>query len=293
MSLRLLTRYSGTAHIKATHDAEIFKSIFGLENKILSNGDNLEITVAAGTGTVTIGTGAFSFCGRVGIVDSDITATYARPASDTIYAKIGVAFKYERNTETNIETISAVALKSAEVASAALAAAESIEYGGTTPMTQIDSSSTEAYFIVGEFIANASAISGLEYKTEVLKSVAELAELETKINAAYEYVEGATPVLVLDYHSVSTSGDYITLSLDTWLGTEYDYLIIDCGIGGIVKERWGNILSDSTPKYYLPGTGNTRWLTVTRVGTTHDYRISIGATSLSGSTSIYVYKSKY
>lgn len=158
MATQILHGHTGTDHLTAARQAEINKALWGDDSVVFKVGSELDITIEAGTGTVTIADGVFSFNGVLGVVETSDTATYVKPASDTIYAKIGVAVRYTKDSGTQVEALDIVCLKSAETASVALTQAETIDYGDG----EIGSAITEAYYPLYEFIANASGYSNLE-----------------------------------------------------------------------------------------------------------------------------------
>lgn len=300
MGTQIGNGHTGTEHMTAARWQAVFKSLWGADNVVFKTGSELAITITPGTGTVTVADGVFSFNGVLGVVETSDTATYVKPASDTIYAKIGVAVKYTKDSGTQVEALDIVCLKSAETASVALAQAETIDYGDG----KIETAITEAYYPLCEFIANASEYSELESfvnKVDTLPALsARLATAEHELNlvknksdTAYEYVEGVKPVFVT-VGTISTSGDYITVSTDDF--ADYSYVIIETSAGRI-KELKELLLSASDSydsKFYLQGRGTGFWVNIRRVSSiSHNYKISYGNSSGQGSVTAVVYKSKY
>lgn len=293
MATQILSGHTGTKHMTAARQAKVNKALWGEDNIVFKVENELDVSIEPGTGTVTVADGVFSFNGVLGVVETSDTATYVKPASDTIYAKIGVAVKYTKDSGTQVEALDIVCLKSAETASVALAQAETIDYGDG----EIGSATTEAYYPLCEFIANASEYSELESfvnKVDTLPALsAKLATAESGLTTALEYVEGVTPVFVKT-GQISTSGDYITVSTDDFAG--YPYVILDTSNGGI-KDLKTRVLSASDSydtKFYWQGRGTEYWFNIRRAGpTSHDYKISYGKSSGGGITTVNIYKSKY
>lgn len=293
MGTQIGNGHTGTEHMTAARWQAVFKSLWGADNVVFKTGSELAITITPGTGTVTVADGVFSFNGVLGVVETSDTATYVKPASDSIYAKIGVAVKYTKDSGTQVEALDIVCLKSAETASVALAQAETIDYGDG----KIETATTEVYYPLCEFIANASEYSELESfvnKVDTLPALsAKLATAESKSNTAYEYAEGARPVFVKT-GLITVSGDYITVSTDDFAG--YSYVIIQTTVGWIkaIKETFFGASDLYDKKFYLLGRGAEDWITTRRVGpTSHNYKISLGTSGNLVSTSATVYKSKY
>lgn len=157
MGTQILTGYTGDAHVTAKRDGEIWGSIWGSGNRILSTGGKLALTVLASSGIARIADGAFIFSKRIGLVESQVSFTYGAPASGK-YCKVGIAIRYTMVPSTAIESFDVVCVKTAEANSAAAARALGIVYGnGTTYETQIQNGTVEAYFVLYEFVVGRTA----------------------------------------------------------------------------------------------------------------------------------------
>lgn len=182
MSLKFITIYSGGEHIEATDDAEIFKAVFGSGNFVFNHGGKLAITVLPTTGAVSISDGVFIFDGRLGRVIVSDTVTYTPPASESLWKKIAVLFRYNKNTSTGIESGSLICVEGSVYGNKTVAEAQALSFGGS----EISSGTTTADFLLYEFVCNSNSYDSLTtYFT--LKSAT--AELETyadqKATAAY------------------------------------------------------------------------------------------------------------
>lgn len=157
MGTQILTGYTGDAHVTAKRDAEIWGSIWGSENRILSTGNRLALTVSPSSGTATIKDGAFIFSKRIGLVENQISFTYGAPASGK-YCKVGIAIRYTLTPSTAVESFDVVCVKTAEASSAAAARALGIVYGsGNSYETQIQNGIVEAYFVLYEFVVGRTS----------------------------------------------------------------------------------------------------------------------------------------
>jgi hypothetical protein len=225
MATQILSGHTGTKHMTAARQAKVNKALWGEDNIVFKVGNELDVSIEPGTGTVTVADGVFSFNGVLGVVETSDTATYVKPASDTIYAKIGVAVRYTKDSGTQVEALDIVCLKSAEVASAALALAETIDYGAGL----IGSATTEAYFKICEFTANASEYANL---TSCITKVDTLPVALDAIATMQPVVTALNPVLIKGDVAISDT-EVVTLTVDE--RAEYDYIIFSVYAMGMVK----------------------------------------------------------
>lgn len=225
MGTQIGNGHTGTEHMTAARWQAVFKSLWGADNVVFKTGSELAITVTPGTGTVTIADGVFSFNGVLGTVETSDSATYVKPASEGAYAKIGVAIKYTKNSETLVESLDVVCLKSTETTSVELAQALTIDYGDDT----IDGATTEAYYPLYEFIVNSIADSNIE---TLFKTVDTLPSALEAVATMQPIVTALNPVLIKGDVAISdTEGVTLTVAERA----EYDYIIFSVYAIGSVK----------------------------------------------------------
>lgn len=182
MSLKFITIYSGGEHIEATDDAEIFKAVFGSGNFVFNHGGKLAITVLPTTGAVSISDGVFIFDGRLGRVIVSDTVTYTPPASESLWKKIAVLFRYNKNTSTGIESGSLICIEGSVYGNKTVAEAQTLSIGSG----EISSGTTTADFLLYEFVCNSNSYDSLTTYFTLKSATAELeAYADTKATAAF------------------------------------------------------------------------------------------------------------
>lgn len=155
MGVFMNTRRSGTAtgHVTAELEALTNEATIGTGNFVFEAGGNFEIAVTPGTGEVAISSGIFSWCGRLGGVDTFDTVKYTPPGSETLYKKVVICAKYSKDSATLVENISLTAIESENQASESAAAGITLVFENEN----ISAVSETAYFPLWEFIASSNS----------------------------------------------------------------------------------------------------------------------------------------
>lgn len=157
MGIFMNTRHSGSesGHVTAELEALTNEATIGGGNYVFQAFDMLAISVAPVTGAVSISKGVFSWCGRLGGVDEQLTVKYTPPISETLYKKIIIGAKYSKNPATLVESISLEAVESETQSSESAAAGVTLELDSE----EITSDTVDAFFPLWEFVASSKSSS--------------------------------------------------------------------------------------------------------------------------------------
>ncbi len=177
---KLITGFTNS-DITASDDQQLYKGIIGESNVVFNVGDNLALTVNVGdAAAASVGTGAFSFNGRIVRIPTAETINLSLPESGK-FKKCRISARFSVNNSTNVESVSLVALYSDEASSAGALSSASIN--GANASDSITGSSS-ADFPLWEFILSSDNHSNETQLFTVSMSLEELNELIVSNRAA-------------------------------------------------------------------------------------------------------------
>lgn len=157
MGANIITGYTGTRHITPAMDAAVYRSVFGAENYILEDGDQLAGSMPT-VNSFTVLSGVVSMQGH------QIQVTQETLSVDTCangYVRVDlVAVRFEHDNSTLIDSASLVVIKGTEVQS-----------GNTPPVPEYNTGTIDAGASIVDFPIYQISLSGGSVTFSSLASV--------------------------------------------------------------------------------------------------------------------------
>lgn len=146
-------RKSDTGHVTAARAALANIAKIGTGSFVFNHGGKFALTITPGTGDISVSSGVMSWNGRIAGVENPENVRYTPPESETLYKKIVVCARYNKDTSDGTETVGLVALTSDSVASESVAASLYIDTGSS----EITSATETANLPLWSFIATSNS----------------------------------------------------------------------------------------------------------------------------------------